>query len=88
VPILFRGHLQTVQLHFQVDVSMTQQESYIKMKQPVQTRDFLLSWMNSLLMELQHKSKIYQDKKEFELIKKEVETTMYDAMYFLRSSLY
>jgi len=79
---------QTIQLHFQVDISMTQQDSYIKMKQPVQTQDFLLSWMNSLLMELQHKSKMYQDNKEFELIKKEVETTMYDAMYFLRSSLY
>jgi hypothetical protein len=78
---------QTVHLHFQVDVSMIQ-TSYVMMKQSVKMQDFLLSWMNSLLMELQKQSKIYQEKKEFEMIEKQVESAMYDAMYFLRSSLF
>jgi hypothetical protein len=78
---------QTVYIHFQVDVSMIQ-TSYVVMKQSVKMKDFLLSWMNSLLMELQKQSKIYQEKKEFEMIEKQVESAMYDAMYFLRSSLY
>jgi hypothetical protein len=78
---------QTIQLHFQVEVSMVQ-PSYVILKRSVKMQDFLLSWMNSLLMELQHQSKLYQEKKELELLGKEVESTMYDAMYFLRSSLY
>jgi len=82
-----RPDKQTIQLHFQVEASIVQ-TSYVVLKKTIKTQDFLLSWMNSLLMELQKQSKIYQENQEFETIEKEVNSTIFDALHFLRSSLY
>jgi hypothetical protein len=78
---------ETIQIHFQVEVSVVH-TSYVAMKRPVKLQEYILSWMNSLLLELLIQSKKYQEHKEIEHMKKEIQSIMYDTFYYLRSSLY
>jgi hypothetical protein len=83
-----RTNKDTVEVQFQATISTEKNPSILLNNHPVTTQDYLRSWMNSLLLELYDSSYLSLEEKEIEQTEKELESTMYDAMYFLRSSLY
>ena len=79
---------QTIQLHFQVEASIIQ-TTHVLMKRSVRLQDFVLSWMNSILLELQNESKKYQENADFELnLEKEAVVPVGSMIQRLCSSLY
>jgi hypothetical protein len=77
-----------VHVSLRVDTYIMQPSYYVMLKKPMKIQHFLLSWMNSLLLELQNHSTLTQDLDEqTTFTEKELDTDLLE-MYFLRSSLY
>lgn len=70
---------EKIQIHFQVDAFIIR-TSYMMMKRPVKLQDFLLSWMNSILLELQNQSTKIKEKDEFENIENEALFSALDTL--------
>ena len=77
---------KSVHVRFQVDISISQ-PSFIQLKRSIKMQDYLLSWMNSLLMELHKLSDIYQEQMAIEKIENNIGFDVFNAFYILKNAV-
>lgn len=83
-----------IHVSFRAETYILQPSYQVYLKKPMKIQHFLLSWMNSLLLELQNHSTLTQGFKEeeeaeaeFKLTEKDLDSEIFET-YFLRSSLF
>ena len=81
---------EMVNVSFRAETYLLQPSYQVALKKPMKIHHFLLSWMYSLLLELQNhsvQSQKFEEEEELKLTEKDLDTELLEN-YFLRSSLF